>query len=188
MCSSAISDMGFACLSSWLHPGAETRPRISAAVILRLPELCSCDRPSCGPVFSIPRSCSCVRRERCLGGLNQARNKNEQATARGHTLVCLAAKISAVVRRIVPHEGGCSQDRLAARRRDCSARGQTRQTSVGGALRGARRTRRGVGIVQHESGRRGGWPGDLRAQECHRQVFMMICRWRVAASGERDPG
>ena len=76
---------------------------MSEAVILRPPQLCSCV-PTPEVVLL------CLAREVVMvvlgGGVDQRLLKNqEQSSARGHTLVRLAAKVSAGVRGIVPHEG-----------------------------------------------------------------------------------
>ena len=65
------------------------------------------------PASQILRSCSCVWRERWRG-VDQILKNQEQSSARGHALDRLATKVSAVVRGIVPHEGGRGEDRSAA--------------------------------------------------------------------------
>ena len=60
-------------------------------------------------------------------------------------MVCLAAQVSAVVRRIVPHERADAAD-------ECGR----------GIARGEGGRGEGWGIVRRDGGRGGGWPGALR--------------------------
>ena len=155
------------------------------------------------PASQILRSCSCVRRERWRG-VDQILKNQEQSSARGHALDRLATKVSAVVRGIVPHEGGRGEDRSAAtlvrprpqrqrirsrptkrrgRKKNRSKRKEKRsrrierdipRTSAGGASRGARADAARVGDRTAQGRTRGRLASCPPCAESHCQEVLFL--------------
>ena len=132
-------------------------------MLLRPPQLCSC---LLNPAVVL--LCS----TRKGGGLDQ-RLKNEQSSARGHTLVRLVTEASAVVRGIVPHEGGRGGGRSATQSfRSCAGiarrEGKIGERVWAGYREGRERTRRGVGDPAARRRTRG------RLARCRRRNSLII--------------